>query len=91
MAVSSQNYQVRTGEAVSDEFDRSGRFFRLKGQWFFKTREGLDYGPYLSRTECKYAYDEFIDVVSNRNDLGGIPVDFQDSSTEWKMPKINFN
>jgi len=85
------DYQSRHGEAATQQFVRTGRFFLQEGNWFFKTREGLDYGPYESKTECRYAYEEFIDVVSTSNDLGGIPVDFEDSAGDWKVPKINFN
>lgn len=76
----------RSGEN-KDDFTRSGRFFHQKGRWFFKTREGCDYGPYSSRTECKYAYSDFIDLVSNNNKLGSIPVEFNDD-VSWKVPKI---
>ena len=91
MANSPPTYRTRTGETTTREFTRSGRFFSQKGNWFFKTREGLDYGPFSSRTECKYAYDEFIDVVSSSNELGGMPVDFEDTSSDWKVPNISFN
>ena len=84
-------YKKRSGENTGHEFMRSGRFYRQQGNWYFKTREGLNYGPYSTRTECKYAYDEFIDVVSNPNDLNGIPVDFDSGETEFKIPKINFS
>lgn len=85
------NYQPRNGENTVRAFSRTGRFFNQKGSWFFKTREGFDYGPYDSRTECRYAYDEFIDVVSTKSELGGLNVDFEDTCSNWKMPRINFN
>lgn len=91
MANNPQMYKPRNGEAGMPEFTRSGRFYCVNNNWFFKTREGLNYGPYSSKTECRYAYDEFIDVVSASNELGGIPVDFDDTSTSWTVPKINFN
>lgn len=40
-------------------FQRSGRFFHATfahqnlGGWYFSTREGVDYGPYLSVTEAQ--------------------------------------
>ena len=91
MANRAPEYRARSGETTTQQFARSGRFFYQEGCWFFKTREGLDYGPYASKTECRYAYEEFIDVVSTSNDLGGIPVDFEDSTSDWKVPKIKFN
>ncbi|WP_444998104.1 DUF6316 family protein [Aliikangiella sp. IMCC44359] len=83
-------YIQRYGETLP-EFNRSGRFFCESGNWYFKTREGINYGPYTSKTECKYAYQEFIDIVNNHNDLGGIEVEYDDSEKNWTMPKINFN
>ena len=91
MAERSTNYEPRNGESKTREFDRTGRFFCQQGNWFFRTREGMDYGPFTSRTECKYAFEEFIDVVSTSRELGGIAVDFHDTSGEWQVPKINFN
>lgn len=91
MATTQPAYKKRSGENSTCEFTRSGRFYCQQGNWYFKTREGLNYGPYSSRTECKYAYDEFIDVVSGPNDLGGIPVDFDSGESDFKIPKINFS
>ena len=91
MADNLSNYSIRNGETTTRQFVRSGRFFQMKGHWFFKTREGIDYGPYVSRTECRYAYNEFLDLVASQNELGSIPIDFEDSGTQWKVPKISFN
>lgn len=91
MADNLSNYRSRTGENTSRQFLRSGRFFQTQGNWFFKTREGIDYGPFTSKTECRYAYNEFLDLVSTQNDLGGIPIDFEDTGSQWTVPKINFN
>jgi len=86
-------FSYRKEEQSSGLYDRSGRFFCRKGSWFFKTREGIDYGPYQSRVECRYAYDEFIDVVSGANDmgLGNQTTEYQDAKSNWNLPKINFN
>ncbi|TQV86577.1 DUF6316 family protein [Aliikangiella coralliicola] len=84
-------FTFRNGEKTTREFARSGRFYHSDGNWFFKTREGINYGPYSSRTECKYAYVEFLEVVSNKNELSSLPVDFGDTGSNWKVPKISFN
>ncbi|MGX5173487.1 DUF6316 family protein [Aliikangiella sp. IMCC44653] len=89
--VNKPDYNSRSGESNVKEFPRSGRFFCTRGLWFFKTREGLDYGPYNSRTECKYAYNEFIEVVSTLSDISSEPTNFEEGETHWKMPKINFS
>ena len=84
-----RSYLFRNGEENVKQFQRSGRFYTRMGHWYFKTREGIDYGPYESRTECRYAYNEFIDVVSNQSDLSAAPLDYQPSANGWKLPKIN--
>jgi len=91
MADSHTEYSFRSGEQENQVFERSGRFYSIKGNWFFKTREDINYGPYISRTECKYAYQEFLDLVSSQSDLSSMPVDFCDVGSDWKVPKINFN
>lgn len=88
MKETTRNFTCRTGEN-SQQFVRSGRFYQQNGHWFFKTREGCDYGPYSSRTECKYAYTDFIDMVAGSEQLGAIPIDFNDEKIKWKVPKIN--
>ncbi|WP_196137440.1 DUF6316 family protein [Aliikangiella sp. G2MR2-5] len=88
-------YSYRNGEPEAHEFSRSGRFFKNNGYWFFKTREGVDYGPYSDRVECRYAYNEFIEMVSSHIELGSVPIDFGETESEkardWRVPKIDFN
>ncbi|MCW8877631.1 MAG: DUF6316 family protein [Kangiellaceae bacterium] len=91
MAENLSLYTCRNGETTTRQFIRSGRFFQNSGHWFFKTREGVDYGPFNSRTECRYAYNEFIEIVSNQSDLSTMPLDYNDSETDWEIPNIKFN
>ncbi len=84
-------FSYRKEEQTLGLYDRSGRFFCRKGSWFFKTREGIDYGPYQSRVECRYAYDEFIDVVSGASNLGNQSTEYRDAKSDWVLPKINFS
>ena len=84
-------FKNRNNEPSEGSFVRSGRFFCRKGSWFFKTREGVDYGPFESRVECRYAYNEFIDVVSDSNNFPSDAFDYQDTSSNWQPPKINFS
>lgn len=81
----------RSNEPTEDLHERSGRFFCRKGSWFFKTREAIDYGPFESRVECRYAYNEFIDVVSDSNDFPSDTFDYHDTNSNWQPPKINFS
>ncbi len=88
--MTNNSYINRHNDKNIKEFDRTGRFFTRSGQWYFKTREGLDYGPYATRIECRYAYQEFIDVVSSQSELVTAPIDYRSTASDWKIPKINF-
>ena len=91
MTNNDSQFVFRNNEPTEGSFDRSGRFFCRKGSWFFKTREAVDYGPFESRIECRYAYNEFIDVVSDSNNFPSDTFDYQDTSSNWQPPKINFS
>lgn len=84
------HFKYRNSENTDGFYDRSGRFFCRKGSWFFKTREAIDYGPYQNRIECRYAYNEFIDVVADSEVLSGDTFDYQDIKSDWQPPKISF-
>ena len=91
MANRELSFQKRSSDNRIAEFERTGRFFCKKGSWFFKTREAVDYGPYQNRVECRYAYNEFIEVVSDSAQLAEGTFDYQDVSSNWQPPKINFS
>jgi len=91
MTDKNSHFKYRNNENHDGLFDRSGRFFCRKGSWFFKTREEIDYGPFQSRVECRYAYNEFIEVVSDSKDLQSETFDYQDINSNWQAPKINFS
>ncbi len=84
------HFKYRNDEKTDGFYDRSGRFFCRKGSWFFKTREAIDYGPYQNRVECRYAYNEFIDVVADTQGFSGASFDYQDITSNWIPPKISF-
>ncbi len=90
MAAQLTPFVSRSGENLTKQYIRCGRFFHNDDLWYFKTREGVNYGPYESRTECKYAYEEFLEVVSDQKTLGGIAIDFRDTESNWKVPNIDF-
>lgn len=50
----------REGE-TKNTHSRSDRFFQHQGHWFFKTREGEQVGPFLSRSEAQYALLFFVE------------------------------
>jgi hypothetical protein len=35
--------------------DRSDRLYQEQGRWFFKTREGLNVGPFQKKNDAQYA------------------------------------
>ena len=41
--------------------DRTDRFSQEGDFWFFKTREGLDIGPFTSRSDAQYALLYFVE------------------------------
>ena len=49
----------RQGE-VSNTWFRSNRFYNVKGQWFFSTREGIDFGPFDDQQEAANALQQYI-------------------------------
>ena len=85
------HFTHRNDESTRKQFIRCDRFYHNKNFWFFRTREGVDYGPYISQVECKYAYEEFLEVVSDQKSLGSIAIDFKDTESNWKVPHIDFN
>lgn len=91
MAVHNSNLEYRANEDPTILFERSGRFFCRKGSWFFKTRENIDYGPFENRVECRYAYNEFIEVVDGSSNMPSETFDYQDTTSNWQAPKINFS
>ncbi|MDH5433078.1 MAG: DUF6316 family protein [Gammaproteobacteria bacterium] len=85
-------YSKRISDQVEESFERSERFFQVDGYWFFKTRENIDYGPYESVVECRYAYNDFLDVVDNQSLFEGFAATSESiaySDEEGvKIPKI---
>jgi|GEM_PF-2323322 len=88
--VKASPYTPRTNESQNQQHTRCGRFYHTNNRWFFKTREGFDYGPYANRTECKYAFEEFIELVSNQISLGDNDIEVKDNDLGWKIPSISF-
>jgi len=43
----------RKGESLEDNQARSHRFFETTDGWFFKTREGIDVGPYPTEFDAE--------------------------------------
>ncbi|MGD8483469.1 MAG: DUF6316 family protein [Thioalkalispiraceae bacterium] len=58
----------RQGESGVTPF-RSGRFFVVANQWYFATREGIDKGPYTTRSNAQLALDDFLEQCEKVNRL----------------------
>jgi len=52
----------RTGEEGFTP-NRSRRFLEKNGYWYYRTREGVDIGPFDSLTEAESGASEFIDFI----------------------------
>ncbi|MFT7559514.1 MAG: hypothetical protein ACI93R_001425 [Flavobacteriales bacterium] len=52
----------RTGEAV-EVTGRSKRFFQSQDYWYYKTREGVDIGPFDTISEAETGASDFIDFM----------------------------
>jgi hypothetical protein len=53
---------LRSGESCAAPL-RSNRFFKQQDYWYFRTREGLDIGPFDQLIEAKEGVDGFIGFV----------------------------
>lgn len=58
MAVSNN----RAGEQGSVP-SRHGRYLQKDGYWYYTTREGVDIGPFDSRTDAEVGVGEFIEFI----------------------------
>lgn len=50
----------RSGEDASSS-DRSDRFLKQDGHWYFRTREGFEVGPFANRSDAQYALLYFVE------------------------------
>jgi hypothetical protein len=56
----------RSGESGSLP-NRQNRFFQQYDYWYYRTREGIDIGPFDTKAEAERGVNEFIDYVVNQN------------------------
>ncbi len=50
-------------DAASADWRRSNRIFRRNGDWYFRTREGIDIGPYGSEFEAAIEASILMEVL----------------------------
>lgn len=53
----------RDGEQGAAVPERTGRFLKKNGYWYYSTREGVDIGPFDSREDAEVGVGEFIDFI----------------------------
>lgn len=53
---------TRPEDSADRSFFRTDRFFRSEGQWFFSTREGVDFGPFTVRGDGEKALVRYLDT-----------------------------
>lgn len=53
----------RTGEQGSIP-ERQDRIFQKADYWYYKTREGVDIGPFDTRTDAESGANEFISFIA---------------------------
>jgi hypothetical protein len=56
----------RSGESGSVP-SRHSRVFQKQDYWYYRTREGIDIGPFDTMAEAQRGVHEFIDYVVNQN------------------------
>jgi len=52
----------RAGEQGSAP-ERASRFFERDNYWYYRTREGLTFGPFDTRSDATQGASEFIDFI----------------------------
>ncbi|MEM9102426.1 MAG: DUF6316 family protein [Pseudomonadota bacterium] len=51
---------MRDSDNVKNHFFRSNRFFSKEQEWYFRTREGIDCGPFDSHEEAELMLKAFL-------------------------------
>ena len=54
---------IRLGEQGSEPESRSSRYFEKDGYWYYRTREGVNIGPFDTIGEAELGASEFIDFI----------------------------
>ncbi|WP_196138705.1 DUF6316 family protein [Aliikangiella sp. G2MR2-5] len=56
------SFSPRSTDKQSQEFSRSGRIVRSKGEFFYRTREQKYVGPFATKTEAMFDINVFIEA-----------------------------
>lgn len=52
----------RAADQTDSSYFQSDRFFTSGGQWYFTTREGIDFGPFTIRSDGETALQRYLDT-----------------------------
>ncbi len=53
----------RSNEYNSEPWFRDNRFYRMVDNWYFTTREGIDFGPFDSQNEAE---NQLLNYINHR-------------------------
>lgn len=59
--------KIRTGEQEKTRF-RSERHYSVSGNYYFSTREGVEIGPFKTKSELEQAMGYFIEIIGKLSD-----------------------
>lgn len=62
---------ARPDDPSSARYFQSERFFTSEGQWYFATREGVDFGPFSVRSDGEKALERYLDTQRTMRRLRG--------------------
>jgi hypothetical protein len=62
---------ARVTDPADARFFQSERFFTAEGQWYFATREGVDFGPFSVRNDGEKALQRYLDTQRTMRRLRG--------------------
>ena len=60
----------RQGNKLESNKPRSTRFEYREGEWFFRTREGIELGPFESHAEAAVSLNEYLEFIGSGNAQG---------------------
>lgn len=77
----------RPDDPPDARYFRSDRFFRSEGQWYFATREGVDFGPFTIRPDGEKALRRYIETQHTMARLRGRDPGL-DASNQWDPASV---
>ena len=73
----------RAKDPEGARFFQSDRFFTSEGQWYFATREGVDFGPFTIRSDGEKALQRYIDTQNTMGRLRARDPALREAGHQW--------